>query len=153
MDVDCSGYYRCLDRTCAVPPAVLGRSDAQTPIVDLVAGGRSHGRFFVELARNWFERGRGLSHRPSMADGWGMLFVFSRPVRHAFTMEQMHFPLDMIFVGDNGKVVDILFGARPKKSGFVSSRDYRYVLELNAGAARSHGIEVGDTMKLPDVPR
>jgi hypothetical protein len=39
IDGDCSGYYRCNpERVCAVPPAVVGHSDARTPGLELVAG-------------------------------------------------------------------------------------------------------------------
>lgn len=152
-DRDCLGYQRCLDgMICTVPPAVLGRKSTRIPTVEFVASGISRGRFFIELARDRFARSRGLSHRPSMADGWGMLFIFPKTVGNAFTMELMRFPLDMIFVGDDGRVVDIIEDAQPKGRRFVSSGTYRYVLELNAGAARSHGIRVGDFLKVAGVP-
>jgi uncharacterized membrane protein (UPF0127 family) len=145
-DSDCSGYLRCLDRACAVPPAVVGLATAHTSTVELFAYGTSRGRFFVELARDDYERARGLSYRPSMAQGWGMLFVFPKEVRNAFTMDLMRFPLDMIFIDGSGIVVDIIEEAQPKVRRFAPSSAYRYVLELNAGAARAHGVEVGDML-------
>lgn len=147
-DRDCSGYRRCLDRVCAVPPAVLGRSHADTPVVELVGGGASRGRFFIELANDAFERGRGLSHRPSLAEGWGMLFAFPGAVRDPFTMALMHFPLDMIFLDESGRIVDIIDDATPPESRLVSSKDFQFVVELNAGAVRGHGIAIGDQMHL-----
>ena len=152
FDGDCSGYYRCQDQICVVPPAVLGRSDVQTPVVEFLAGEMSRGRFFVELAREGFEQRRGLSQRPFMAEGWGMLFVYPNRVQNAFTMALMRFPLDMIFIGDDGVVVDLIEDAQPKTQLLVPSSTYRYVLELNAGAVRAHGIQVGDRMELSGPP-
>ncbi|MCG6861930.1 MAG: DUF192 domain-containing protein [Chromatiaceae bacterium] len=152
-DTDCRGYWRCLDQVCAVPPAVLGSSDKRTPTVELVAGEVSRGRFFVELASEKSEQARGLSYRPSMADGWGMLFIFPEPVRHAFTMALMRFPLDIVFIREDGVVVDLIEDAQPKTQALIPSSAYGYVLELNTGAVRAHGIRVGDRMKLTGVPR
>lgn len=151
-DRDCSGYYRCLDQICAVPQAVLGRSDGQTPVVEFLSGEMSRGRFFVELARGGFEQRRGLSQRPSMAEGWGMLFVYPKRVQNAFTMALMRFPLDIVFIGDDGVVVDLIEDAQPKTQLLTPSSTYRYALELNAGAVRAHGIQVGDRMKLSGPP-
>jgi len=154
IDRDCSSYYRCNpERVCAVPPAVLGQSDVRTPRLELVAGELSRGRFFVELARDGFERARGLSHRPGMAVGWGMLFIYPRAVQHAFTMAQMRFPLDMLFMDGSGKVVDIIEDAQPKELVLNSSKAYRYVLELNAGTVRARGVRIGDSMRLDNIPR
>ena len=77
-DRDCSGFLRCLDRVCAVPPAMLGVSDDRTPTAELASSEESRGRFFVELATTRYEKARGLSYRPSMDGRWGMLFVCGR---------------------------------------------------------------------------
>jgi len=63
------------------------------------------------------------------------------------------FPLDLIFIGDDAKVVDIIEDAQPKVPTLVSSSPYRYTLELNAGAVRTHGIQVGDRVKLTGAPK
>ena len=152
VDRDCNGYYRCLNQVCAVPPAVLGRSDFQTPTAEFLDGDLSRGRFLLELAVDRFQQARGLSHRPSMADGWGMLFVYSQTVNHAFTMALMRFPLDIVFIDGAGTIVDIIESAQPRAVVLVPSRAYRYVLELNAGAVRSRGLRIGDRMRLNRIP-
>jgi len=149
---DCTSYYRCLNGICAVPPAVSGHSDDQTPMLEFVDGEASHGRFFLEMARNEFERLRGLGHRPSMANGWGMLFVFPQTVQQPFTMASMHFPLDLIFIDDDGKVVDIIEDAQPLVPVLIPASPYRQVLELNAGAVHTHGIQAGDSVRFTGVP-
>ena len=80
-----------------------------------------------------------------------MLFVFPRSVRNPFTMEQMYFPLDMVFLDGGGTIVDIIKGAKPQEGGFVASGSFQFVLELNAGAVGKHGIKPGDQMLLTGV--
>lgn len=151
-DGDCDGYFRCQSSICAVPPGVHGRAEERTPIAEFTTGGVSRGRFFIEIASDWPQRMRGLSHRPSMAEGWGMLFIFERDVRNAFTMEQVLFPLDMIFMDVAGTVVDVISDARPKQRRLEPAQRYRYVLELNAGTARARGIGLGDRLTLINLP-
>jgi uncharacterized membrane protein (UPF0127 family) len=152
-DRDCTSYSRCLNGICTVPPAVSGHSDDQTPMLEFVAGEASHGRFFLEMARSGFERSRGLGHRPSMANGWGMLFVFPQTVQQPFTMAPMRFPLDLIFIDDDGKVVDIIEDAQPQAPILIPASPYRQVLELNAGAVHADGIQAGDSVRFTGVPR
>jgi uncharacterized membrane protein (UPF0127 family) len=147
-DKDCRRYYRCRGSVCDVPPAMHGHADERTPVAELTSGGVTRGRFFVELAADGYQRMRGLSRRPSMARDWGMLFVFPDDVQHAFTMVQMQFPLDMIFIDGAGKVVDIISDARPGRHRVAPAHPYRFVLELNAGTAHSLGIEPGASLSL-----
>jgi uncharacterized membrane protein (UPF0127 family) len=67
-------------------------------------------------------------------------------------MASMHYPLDMIFFDGAGRVVHIIEDAQPKTARLVSPNAYRYVLELNAGAVRAHGIRVGDRARLTGLP-
>ena len=53
----------------------------------------------VELAITPEERRQGLSDRPSLAPGTGMLFVFESDGHRQFWMKNMHFPLDMVWIG------------------------------------------------------
>lgn len=152
-DGDCERYYHCRKGVCRIPPAVLGWHNARTPTVEFGAGARSRGRFFVELARTESERTRGLGRRPSLAAGWGMLFIFPRPVRYAFTMARMRFALDLIFIDGRERVVDIIENAQPGVAALLPSGAYRYVLELNAGTVRTRGIRVGDLMRTIGITR
>ena len=44
------------------------------------------------------ERSQGLSGRPNLAAGTGMLFVFEQAGSYAFWMKDMRFPLDMVWI-------------------------------------------------------
>jgi len=150
-DPDCGGYYRCIQGVCTVPPAVTGRADEKTPTLEVLSDGSSGGRFFLELATDPFSQARGLGGRPSLAPGWGMLFVFPGLVEHAFTMLPMSFALDLVFIGADGAVLDIVANAKPGVAVVRAAHPYRYVLEINAGVAGAHGMKVGDRIDLTGV--
>jgi len=104
--------------------------------------------FSVEYAITDEEKARGLMNRESLPANAGMWFVFSHPVEEEFWMKDTLIPLDMIFVGEDMKVVHIKEGAVPKSLEMISSPlPYMYVLEINAGQAEEHGFEVGDRVE------
>lgn len=96
----------------------------------------------IGKATNDEARERGLSHRPSLERGTGMLFVFDTSGKYGFWMKDMQFPIDIIFIHDG--VVDAV--ARDRSPGDLSpvfpATVADQVLEVNAGEA--HGIQPGD---------
>jgi uncharacterized membrane protein (UPF0127 family) len=88
---------------------------------------------------------RGLSGRNSLAEDHGLLFVFPTPDRYGFWMPDMHFAIDIIWLDDKLRVVYIKNDATPDTYPEVFKPDTpaRYVLEVPAGYAASHGIVVG----------
>ena len=105
-------------------------------------------RFTVEIADNDEERNRGLMFRESLADDRGMLFHFQEPEMASFWMRNTVISLDIIFIGDNGRVVSIAAEAEPKSDKLISSvAPVRFVLELNAKKARLMHLKIGDTVR------
>ena len=104
----------------------------------------------VELATKPAETARGLMYRRSMAPDQGMLFDLGGRKVQAFWMRNTCIPLDMFFVDDDGLIVGILEQV-PVLNEDARSVDCpsRYVLEMNAGFARKHGIKPGQRLKLP----
>jgi uncharacterized membrane protein (UPF0127 family) len=94
----------------------------------------------------------GLSGRASLAEGKGMLFVFEKPDTYGFWMKDMNFPIDMIFIGEDKKVVTVVAHASPesyKKNPpevFYPAKPVLFVLEVPAGFAKEHGVEEGMVM-------
>lgn len=104
----------------------------------------------IELASDDDSRSRGLMFRKSMAAETGMLFRFetTRPV--AMWMKNTFIPLDMIFADEAGRVTHIHKGAVPHSLEVISSQGpARYVLEINAGEADLHGVDVGNQLRHP----
>ena len=100
----------------------------------------------VELALSKEAQTRGLSGRDGLAEGEGMLFVYSRPGRYSFWMKDMKFPIDIIWIGEDMRVVYIKESAEPASypDVFVSGADAKYILEVNAGFSEKNSLKVGD---------
>lgn len=85
-----------------------------------------------------------------------MLFVYPTARRIAIWMKNTLLPLDVLFLNDSGRVVAILENlppchARPCRV-YQISQATKYMLEVNAGFAADNGIEIGQTLALPEVP-
>ena len=91
----------------------------------------------------------GLSYRDSIADDAGMLFKFDIVGTYEFWMKDMKFPLDIVWVGENKRVVGIVAKLSPETypNIFAPSAPILYALEINAGAAEKFGIATGTVLK------
>jgi len=89
-------------------------------------------------------KSRGLLGRDSLDDDAGMLFAAGRLEPFMWMhMFFMRFPIDIVFLDRQGRVIRISHGLRPwRTSALVWGA--RRALELAAGAARRTGTQVGD---------
>ena len=108
------------------------------------------GAIEVEVADTKASRELGLSGRPSMGDDEGLLFVFDKPGKYGFWMKDMNFPLDLIWINQNGLVVDVERKLTPDSypATFINEIDASYVLEINAGLAEKFGLYIGSKVKI-----
>lgn len=105
-------------------------------------------RFMVELADAPREREYGLMCRKSLAADRGMLFQFPKADYQAFWMRNTLIPLDIIYIGVDGRVVSIVRNARPlDESPLPSGAPAIGVLELAAGRAAQIGLLPGDKVQ------
>ena len=81
-----------------------------------------------------------------------MLFVFGTSAARTFWMKNTPLPLDIIFIDDAGKVVNVAEHTTPLTTTPIrSTGPARYVLEVNAGFADRHGIGAGAKVALPEL--
>ena len=97
-----------------------------------------------EVPKGSFARMRGLLGRDSLEPGSGML-IDSAPSVHMFFMR---FPIDVVFLDRDWRVVAIRHGLRPWR--VAGARRAVAALELPAGAAAAAGIEEGDVLTLEE---
>lgn len=110
--------------------------------------------FMVEIADSATEREYGLMCRKAMAADHGMLFLFPRAEPQAFWMRNTLIPLDIIYIGANGKVVSIVRSALPlSETPLPSAGAAQFVLELAAGRAAQIGLLPGDRVLHRALPR
>jgi uncharacterized membrane protein (UPF0127 family) len=147
------GASACTAREGAAAAAPAGKVDINAPHAtspDFVteplwietAAGRIDYR--VEIADDDAERQHGLMFRTSMPDGHGMLFIFPQARPQAFWMRNTYMPLDIIYIGDDGRIVSIVQGRPFDESPLPSGVPAIGVLEIYAGKAAEQGIRVGD---------
>lgn len=104
----------------------------------------------VQLAVTAQEREQGLSGRDSIgADG--LLFIFPESGYHGIWMKNMRFPIDIMWIGSNLKVVHIEENVSPDTYPkiFRPPVPALYVLETEARYVDTFGIAVGQEVVLP----
>jgi len=108
-------------------------------------------RFQVEIADTPEKQRQGLSGRDELGNTAGLLFVFPESNRHGIWMKDMNFPIDVIWISEDLRVVDITYNLTPESypHTFTPDEDARYALETNVDFARAYDIHVGDTVSLP----
>lgn len=107
----------------------------------------------ADIAKSADERKKGLSGRDGLEISRGMLFVFDSNSDWAIWMKNMKFPIDIIWIDENKKIVYIVQSALPepgKKDSqltvYKPSTSAKYVLEINAGIANANNLQVGDSV-------
>ncbi len=102
-------------------------------------------RFKVEIVATPGDRAQGLQGRKRMEPDAGMLFVYAAPEPVIMWMKNTFIPLDMIFIGAGGRIVNIAPDTVPQSLAFIESAGpVKGVLEVRAGTASSLGIKKGD---------
>ena len=130
----------------ATPRTALAAGPVAPLVVATVSGPH---RFTVEWMMTETERERGLMDRKSMPRDHGMLFDFRpRPASVAFWMKDTYLPLDIVFIGPDGRVVSVKHDAKPMDESIIPSNAPTLgVLELDAGVAKAIGLKVGDKVE------
>jgi uncharacterized membrane protein (UPF0127 family) len=153
---------RCMAPTPAEPPPPVPGGpargcppDPRPHTLDLVTvqfpeAAAGVARVSSELARTPEDSARGLMFRTAMDEDRGMLFDLGERKVQQFWMRNTCIPLDMIFIDEDGFVVGILenvptLNEAPRAVPCPSA----YVLEVNAGWSRRHGVRAGQRALLP----
>jgi uncharacterized membrane protein (UPF0127 family) len=130
--------------------ALVACSAAPAVTIETKGGPR---RVTVEVANTDATRTRGLMYRDRLPDGRGMLFAFDVERDHSFWMKNTLIPLDMIFIGSDGRVVGVHANATPYSlTPIAVGRPSRWVLEVAGGWAERAGVAAGDRVDLSAIP-
>lgn len=99
----------------------------------------------IFIAKSEEQKKQGLQNFKSLPPDEGMLFVINEenPVETFFHMHNVPFPLDLIFMDDEFKVLDVKRG-NPEDDRIEGKASY--VLEINANS----GVKEGDEAELDD---
>lgn len=104
----------------------------------------------VDVADTQEKRTRGLSGREALQRNTGLLFIFDTSGKHGFWMKDMNFPIDIVWIDENWRVVSVESGVEPETypTVFYPEESAKYVLELNSGEAFTLGIDRGVEVSL-----
>jgi len=107
----------------------------------------------IEIAETEGAITQGLMNRTSMDFDKGMLFIFDDNRERSFWMKNTIISLDIIFIDINNKIVAIKERTTPYSEAQVTSNNIpaKYVLEVNAGFASKHGIQVGNEISFERI--
>ena len=136
-------------------PAALQASETfeREPLTIVAKGGKTHA-FTVELAVTPNQRSQGLMNRREMADDHGMLFAFGETRQVLMWMKNTYLPLDMLFIGKDGKIRTIKENAEPLSEAIIDSKvSVDFVLELNGGTVEKLGIKPGHRVESALIER
>ncbi len=102
----------------------------------------------VRLASTPDAQTKGLSGQHSMASNEGMLFTFDKPGPQCMWMKDMYFPLDILWLDNDQKVVHLEKNMTPSTypDSYCSVKPARFVIELNAGQIDRSGIQEGQSV-------
>ncbi|MGN6708683.1 MAG: DUF192 domain-containing protein [Candidatus Nitrosocosmicus sp.] len=105
----------------------------------------------VDLAITPDQQAKGLSIKNSLNDSEGMLFPFDKPGDYSFWMKDMKFPIDILWIDTNNKIVHIEKNLQPcifflLCPSYSPHSNSKYVLEINADLTTRNNITVGDSV-------
>ncbi|MDD2941495.1 MAG: DUF192 domain-containing protein [bacterium] len=104
----------------------------------------------VEIADTELSRQHGLMFRRELCENCGMLFIFPDEDFRAFWMKDTYLSLDIIFIREDGQVINIANGTIPFSTRKIpSTAPAKYVLEVKAGDASKFGISPGAKLHHP----
>lgn len=107
-------------------------------------------KFDIELALDDNHRQYGLMYRDHLPEMSGMLFIYDRARNIAMWMKNTFIPLDIVFIDEAGKIINIAKSAKPRDLSQIPSKGpAKAALELNGGLTDKLGINVGDEILYP----
>jgi uncharacterized protein len=110
-------------------------------------------KIMAETMRDKLDLARGMMFRDALRPKRGMLFVHPTPGRYSYWMYQTKVPLDIIWLSQDRRIVEITANTPPCTTAasqcptFGGNHIARYVLELNGGQAAAYGLKIGDELR------
>jgi hypothetical protein len=105
----------------------------------------------AELMLTDEERALGLMFRDRLPQDRALLFVFEEAQYHSFWMKNCRFPIDMVWLDSERRVVHVAESVPPCKRdpcpSYQPLRRALYVVEMNAGQARREHMRIGSLVE------
>lgn len=107
--------------------------------------------FTVTVADEPHEWRQGLSGTTYLPDQTGMLFIFDQEDRYGMWMKDMQYPIDILWMNNDLRVVHIEENVAPETYPTVFANDdpARFVLEVPAFTVETFKLDVGQRAYIP----
>jgi len=130
---------------CKAQPAQLIELDAfPKGTLDIQSAKQTH-HFDIWLAQTPAQQQQGLMFVRDLAENRGMLFLAEKPRVFNMWMMNTYIPLDMVFIGSDGRIAKIAERTTPHSTAIVSSDvAVGAILELKGGEAARRELRTGD---------
>ncbi len=150
----CGNIERCIDHQCQTPLSMSGEISnlkQENLYATLSCSLISHQNEKiilerkVEWARGEFALTRGLMCRKDLLDDWAMGLFFINVGAHEMTMHLMQFPIVLIALDANGKVLDVLRLSDQigiEKNLYVTPKDTQIVIEMKANQFHTNLVDL-----------
>ncbi len=104
---------------------------------------------YVDLAKTPEQQAKGLSIKNTLNENEGMLFIFDTPKEYSFWMKDMKFPIDIIWISSDNKIVHIEKNLQPCTfflfcTSYSPNANSKYVLEVPSNYTAKNNIVIGD---------
>lgn len=119
-----------------------------TPVFFPLSTKLNNTKIRIEVADTPEKRIKGLSGRESLDENTGLLFIHDELGIYGIWMKDMKFPIDVIWLDADYRVVDIAGDVQLDSfpEVFEPSRLAKYILEVNAGFVERNGVEIGEDL-------
>ena len=110
-----------------------------------IHSGKETCRFEIWIAETSAQQQQGLMFVRDLPENRGMLFIAKEPRVFEMWMKNTFIPLDMVFIGADGRIAKIAANTTPHSLDIVSSGSVvGAILELKGGEAARRALHPGD---------
>ena len=111
-------------------------------ICSVNVGNKNAKELSLEIADNEQKRSYGLMNRKHINSNSGMLFIWENRQIRNFWMKNTHFNLDIFFLNNQGKIIEIYKNAKAfDETNIKSQNEVNFVVELKSG---EYPLLIGD---------
>lgn len=104
----------------------------------------------AKVRKNFLEKAIGLMFKRKLEKNEVMLFIFKKECFPSFWTFGMLFPIDMIWLDEKMRVIDIEENLKPFRfwKFYKPKKASKYVLEVSSGFVKENKIKTGDKFVL-----
>lgn len=97
----------------------------------------------IKICKNIFAKCKGLIFSRKIIDR-GLVFIFNKEKKHSIHMLFVFFPIDVLWLDKNKKVIDIKENFKPFSLLAKPKKKAKFIVELPAGTIKNSRTHIGN---------